>query len=141
MAMLKDAGDTRTYTASKLVDFDWRIPWQSTPQLSAIYSSKSNWPGKLAYGTAEGHVNVFVYSSTITSDDAAVIQASEDSGFSSIGASSNGHARNETFDHAQIPGLHFAAINTAALGTNRNIYLRAQHATNTSDGQIKYKLS
>lgn len=146
MAMNKDAGDNRTYVADQLTSFEWRLPQTSTPSQSHLATTKINWPGKLGRTTGGGgsdttklHVNLLCYASTITSDDAAVIQVSEASDLSSGVVSSNGHARGTSFDHAQIPGFHFAAISASTLGTNRLIYLRATHATHTSGIQQKYK--
>ena len=145
MAINKDSGDTRTYTANQLTSFDWRLPQQSQPKADTMTSSnaRTNWPGRIARGTGNvlTHVNILCYASTITSDDAAVIQVSEASDLSSGVVSSNGHARGTSFDHAQIPGFHFAAIRANTLGTDRLIYLRATHATHTSGIQQKYKFS
>tara|TARA_R100000008_G_scaffold86316_1_gene78876 strand:- start:166 stop:588 length:423 start_codon:yes stop_codon:yes gene_type:complete len=140
MAINKDSGDTRTYAANTTTSFNWRIPQQSSPQTSSISSTRLNWPGKIGYASPEANVNVFVYACTFVSDDAAVIQASSDNFSSHTNNYSNGHARNENYDHAQIPGMHFAAVNINS-EPDGTVYLRAHHATSTSAVQQKTKIS
>lgn len=143
MAMNKDSGDTRTYTADQLTSFEWRLPRRSTPQASTLTESTTriNWPGKIARGSGNvlPHINLLCYASTITSDDAAVIQVSNSSTFASGNVNANGHTRGTSTDHAQIPGLHFAAISANTLTSNSTIYLRATHATDNTATRSKDK--
>ena len=143
MAVNKDSGDTRTYTADQLTSFEWRLPRRSTPQLSTLTESTTriNWPGKIARGSGNvlPHINLLCYASTITSDDAAVIQVSNSSTFASGNVNANGHTRGTSTDHAQIPGLHFAAISANTLTNNSTIYLRATHATDNTATRSKDK--
>ena len=146
MAMNKDAGDTRNYVADKLTSFEWRLPRRSTPSQQHLSTTKINWPGKLGRTTGGGgsdttqlHINLLCYASTITSDDAAVIQVSNSSTFASGNVNANGHTRGTSTDHAQIPGLHFAAISANTLTNNSTIYLRATHTTDTTATRSKDK--
>tara|TARA_Y100001973_G_scaffold53624_1_gene79297 strand:+ start:3072 stop:3506 length:435 start_codon:yes stop_codon:yes gene_type:complete len=141
MAMNKDSGDSRTYVADKLTSFEWRMPRRSSPSAQLLSSSKTNWPGKLGRAQANilPHINILCYASTITSDDAAVIQVSNSSTFASGNVSANGHTRGTSTDHAQIPGLHFAAISANTLSNNSTIHLRATHLTDTTATRSKEK--
>ena len=143
MAINKDSGDSRTYTANQLTSFDWRLPQQSQPKMDTMSSSsaRTNWPGRIARDTGNvlPHINILCYASTITSDDAAVIQVSNSATLASGNVNANGHTRGTSTDHAQIPGFHFAAISANTLTNNSTIYLRATHATHTSGIQQKYK--
>lgn len=132
MAINKDSGDTRTYTADTLTGFQWRIPTTNTSVISAFGNgSYANWPGRIQT-IQEANVSVFAYACTFTSNDAAVlaISNSSGSGFTNI---TNGHARSETFDHAQVPGMHFAAVNCQSLASTGIKYWKALHATDNSD--------
>ena len=146
MAMNKDAGDTRNYVADQLTSFEWRLPRRSTPSQQNLSTTKINWPGKLGRTTGGGgsdttqlHINLLCYASTITSNDAAVIQASNQSGFTGTVVSANGHTRGTSIDHAQIPGFHFAAISANTLTNNQPFYLRATHTTSTTATRSKDK--
>jgi len=142
MAINKDSGDTRTYTANQLTSFEWRLPRRSTPSLNLLSVTNINWPGKLGIASSSDfrrHENILCYASTITSDDAAVIQVSNSSTFASGNVNANGHTRGTSTDHAQIPGLHFGAINANTLSNNSTIYLRATHASSTTTTRSKDK--
>ena len=142
MAINKDSDDTRTYTANQLTSFEWRLPRRSTPSQSLLSVTPINWPGKLGIASSSDfrlHENLLCYASTITSDDAAVIQVSNSATLASGNVNANGHTRGTSTDHAQIPGFHFAAISANTLTNNSTIYLRATHATHTSGIQQKYK--
>ena len=142
MAINKDKDDTRTYTANQLTSFEWRLPRRSTPSQSLLSVTSINWPGKLGIASSSDfrlHENLLCYASTITSDDAAVIQVSNSSTFASGNVSANGHTRGTSTDHAQIPGLHFAAINANTLNNNSTIYLRATHTGSSSTTTTRSK--
>ena len=134
MAMNKDSGDTRTYTANTLTSFQWRIPTNNTNNVAALSSTRVNWPGKIGYGTGvsrEPNISVFCYACTFTSNDAVVLALSSDD--SSFTNTSNGHGRSSTLDHAQVPGLHFSAVPVAGSGYSTGTrYWKARHATDDS---------
>lgn len=146
MAINKDAGDTRTYVADKLTSFEWRIPRRSVARTAVgpTPNDNTNWPGRIARGTGNTlpHINILCYAATITSDDAAVIQASKSATFASGNVNANGHTRGTSTDHAQIPGFHFAAIDANTLtqsAENETLYLRATHATDSTVTRQKQK--
>jgi len=145
MAINKDSGDTRTYVADKLTSFEWRIPRRSVARtaIDPASNDSTNWPGRIARNTAGlPHINILCYASTITSDDAAVIQASKSATFASGNVNANGHTKGTSTDHAQIPGFHFAAIDANTLtqsAENETLYLRATHATDNTATREKQK--
>ena len=134
MAINKDAGDTRTYTANQTNNFYLRA--SANPNALATTSSNSdahlNWAGRIA-GINLPHICVAFYSTTFWSPDAITIQTSNSSG-SSFVTVTNGLTLGTTLDHSQVPGFHLAPFSVAG-ESNGTVYYKIMHATDNSGNQ------
>ena len=134
MAINKDPGDTRTYTANKSHNFYLRA--SANPNAVSTVSSNDlhkNWAGRVA-GINLPHICVAFYSTTFWSPDAITIQTSNSSG-SGFVTVTNGLTLGTSLDHAQVPGMHMAPFSVAGETSGNTVFYKIMHATDNSGEQ------
>ena len=133
MAVNKDSGDTRTYTADKLEIIDWKVPASPSSNVSVL--ELDNWPGLIL---SEPYTVLWNYHCTYYNSNGATLQSSNASG-SGWGDVAEGHAGGTFLTHPVIPGFHMAKGNISNL-QDGDCYLRVTTpGVDTSDATLTSK--